>query len=432
MKISHLAVAGILFTLPVSTLASHPESVQVRSMDGGIDFSYTVGDTVGGVSITMADLGDDGVSEIIIGGGMGSEPRVKVLRQDGSEIGSFLAYAPTLGVGVHVDACDLTGDGFNEIIVAPGRGGGPHIRVFNRFGIAIDNGGFFAYDESFRGGVNLACGNLLGDERSELVTLPGTGGGPHVRVWSWNNNGFEMMRNFFAFDADDQFGIVGDVDDMSLIISQQHTSAPIVKTFSLVDDLIIKSEKNISIDALGVHSLIVHQEKIMLSTSSNSWVYTLEGESVNVKSLHGSVALTSDDKNLLYTSGRLLFTKGLSKHINVDTSKQRLYAWSNGILDNSFLISSGLNNATPLGNHVILAKVPEVHYAWNYGEGNPNNYDLGWIPFNLRIYPHIYIHYAPWHNNFGHQMSHGCVNVSLEDMKWVYDWSDEGISVEVH
>jgi lipoprotein-anchoring transpeptidase ErfK/SrfK len=82
-----------------------------------------------------------------------------------------------------------------------------------------------------------------------------------------------------------------------------------------------------------------------------------------------------------------------------------------------------------LGEHPILAKVPLVHYAGGTGA---DAYDLGWVPYNLRFYTHIYIHYAPWHNNFGHVMSHGCVNVSLDNMKWIYDWSDEGDAVIVH
>ena len=403
----------------------------MQSVDNSIDFELSVGDTVGGVSIAFADLGDDGISEIIVGSGLGSEPRVRVLRQDGSEVGSFLAYAPSLGVGVNVAACDLTGDGYNEIIVAPGRGGGPHVRVFDRYGESIDDGGFFAYDESFRGGINLACGDLIDDARDELVTLPAASGGPHVRVWSWNGQA-RLAENFFAFHASDRSGLVGDVHNEELIVAQQHTNEPTIKTFSFSNSITTTNEQTRFVDALGITSLVAHAEEIILSTATNSLVYTTDETSETFSSAHGSVTVASDEEQLLVTSGRLIFVPEEHKRIEVDTLGQRLYASDGGILDNSFLISSGLNNATPLGNHVILAKVPVVHYAWNYGEGDPRNYDLGWIPYNIRFYPHIYIHYAPWHNNFGHKMSHGCVNVSLEDMMWIYEWSDEGIEVMVH
>jgi len=41
-----------------------------------------------------------------------------------------------------------------EIIAGAGTGGGPHIRIFNNAGELQDQ--FFAYAESFRGGVNVA------------------------------------------------------------------------------------------------------------------------------------------------------------------------------------------------------------------------------------------------------------------------------------
>jgi len=431
MKRFLLILAGIsLLAPPIPSHAYHSEYIEIKSTNGEINFSLLVEDPIGGASISVADLGNDGVAELIVGAGLGSEPRVRVLRQDSSEVGSFLAYAPTLGVGINVATCDLTGDGYSEIITAPQHGGGPHIRVFNRYGEAIDDGGFFAFSESFRGGVNLACGNLSGDERAELVTLPAAGGGPHVRVWSWNGKA-DVIENFFAFGEDDRAGLVGDVSDGELIVSQQHTNSPTIKTFSFQNFVTTKNEKELFIDSLGVNSLVVHKKTFMLSTASGGYIYNEDGSFESVDVSNGSVSIASDGNNLVYTSGRVSFVPKTDKRIEVNVSGQRLYASEHGILENSFLISSGLGNATPLGNHVILAKVPVVHYAWNYGEGNPNNYDLGWIPYNLRIYPHIYIHYAPWHNNFGHQMSHGCVNVSLEDMLWVYDWADEGINVIV-
>ena len=121
------------------------------------------------------------------------------------------------------------------------------------------------------------------------------------------------------------------------------------------------------------------------------------------------------------------------KHITVDLAQQRLRAYENGRLVNTFLISSGKYGYwTHKGLHSVLAKIPVVHYAWTYSPGNPDNYDLGDVPYNLRIYPHTYIHYAYWHNNFGHPMSHGCVNVNLANIKWIYRWADEGVPVLVY
>ncbi|NQV89966.1 L,D-transpeptidase [Candidatus Uhrbacteria bacterium] len=431
MKRLFLLLVFLSLLVPGSpTFAYHQDSIRIESLDTSISIPVLGKNVTSGVSLTVADLGNDGTSEIIYGNGMGLEPRVFVLRKDGSQIGSFLAYDPSLGVGINVLACDLTGDGYNEIIVAPQRGGGPHIRVFDRFGTAIDGGGFFAYDSSMREGINLACGDLVGDAHAELVTLPAAGGGPHVRIWSWNETA-ELVENFFAFNEDDRSGLVGTVHDKKLFLAQQHTSTPTIKEFVIHSSVTTQSEEIFSIDGLGVAAIIFYQDNLFLSTSSSSTLYNLTDDSTQPLSIEDAT-LASDDKTFLIAPGRKLFSPETdAQRIEVDISEQRLYAYENGILRNSFLISSGLNSATPLGNHTVLAKIPLVHYAWNYGEGNPNNYDLGWIPYNLRIYPHIYIHYAPWHNNFGHKMSHGCVNVGLSNIQWLYGWAQEKIPVIV-
>ncbi len=414
-------------------LASHPQTVTIKSFDGTIEFAFPVSDDVGGVSLALADLGTDGVSEIIVGAGLGSEPRVTVLRQDGSQVGSFLAYASTLGVGINVIACDLTGDGVNEIVTSPQRGGGPHIRVWSAMGDAIDQGGFFAYEESFRAGVNLACGDLTGNGVAELVTLPGPGGGPHVRVWSWSAQGMQMTQNFFAFHESDRTGLVGVVNDGTLLVSEQHTQTPTIKKIVIHSSPETIQEELFPIEALGVSSVTVFNHHLLVSTTNDGLLFDLtENTSQSLDDSPNNLILANDGTHMIYSRGRNYFSSSTDpQSIVVDISEQRLYAWEEGVLQNSFLISSGKNNATPLGNHSILAKLPLVHYAWFYGSGSPLNYDLGWVPYNLRFYPHIYIHYAPWHNNFGHPMSHGCVNVSLEDMKWIYDWADVGVPVSI-
>ncbi len=40
-------------------------------------------------------------------------------------------------------------------------------------------------------------------------------------------------------------------------------------------------------------------------------------------------------------------------------------------------------------------------------------------------------HGTSWHTNFGVPMSHGCVNLSVEDAKWFYNWSTVGMPVVV-
>ncbi|MDD5726614.1 MAG: L,D-transpeptidase [Patescibacteria group bacterium] len=118
------------------------------------------------------------------------------------------------------------------------------------------------------------------------------------------------------------------------------------------------------------------------------------------------------------------------KSIYISLREQRLRAYENGKLVYSFLVSTGKGKyPTPRGSFSVLDKKPIVNYQWSYGPDNPDNYDLGYVPYNLRVTGHKYIHYAYWHNNFGHTMSHGCINVSLANAKWIYRWADEDIPV---
>jgi hypothetical protein len=83
-----------------------------------------------------------------------------------------------------------------RIVTGAGAGGGPHVRVFNPQGIA--QAGWFAYDPGFTGGVNVATGNLDQSPTPEIVTGPGAGGGPHVRIFDQTGQ-LPFGNGFFAY-----------------------------------------------------------------------------------------------------------------------------------------------------------------------------------------------------------------------------------------
>jgi hypothetical protein len=111
---------------------------------------------------------------------------------------------------VNVAVGDLNGDGTREIICGAGSEGGPHVRIFNKDGRLI-NPGFFAYDERFRGGVNVASGDVTGDGIDEIITGPGPGGEPVVKVW--NNNG-QLIEEPFHVDDGGRDGLEVGVADL--------------------------------------------------------------------------------------------------------------------------------------------------------------------------------------------------------------------------
>jgi lipoprotein-anchoring transpeptidase ErfK/SrfK len=125
-------------------------------------------------------------------------------------------------------------------------------------------------------------------------------------------------------------------------------------------------------------------------------------------------------------------TAGAGKQIIVDLTKQRLYAYENGLLAGTFLVSTGIGVfPTPTGTFSVIKKIPKMNYVWNYGTGSPYNYNIKNVSWNSQFATHLYMHEAYWHNGFGTVKSHGCVNMRKDDAKFIYDWSDMGTPVVI-
>ncbi|MFA6995174.1 MAG: putative glycoside hydrolase [Patescibacteria group bacterium] len=149
-----------------------------------------------------APLKDAYWPNIIVGAGIGGGPQVSVFTGDGRLKYSFFAYDKNLRGGVNVAAGDFNGDGQIEIATAPGPGTEPRIKIFSLSGRLENN--FLAYDSKFKGGVNVAAGDFNGDGRQEIATSPVSAGGPQVRIF--NSNG-RVLGSFFAYDQSYHGGI---------------------------------------------------------------------------------------------------------------------------------------------------------------------------------------------------------------------------------
>jgi hypothetical protein len=120
-------------------------------------------------------------------------------RQLSGALGSFFAYDAAFTGGVFVAVGDVDGDGTDDVITGPGAGGGPQVKVFGGADGRVVRS-FFAYDAGFRGGVSVAAGYVDGDAFADVVTGAGAGGGPRVNVFAGANPAV-LLSSFFAFDA---------------------------------------------------------------------------------------------------------------------------------------------------------------------------------------------------------------------------------------
>jgi len=114
-------------------------------------------------------------------------------------------------------------------------------------------------------------------------------------------------------------------------------------------------------------------------------------------------------------------TQKTDKHIYVDLAAQTLYAYEGKKLFFTTLVSTGKWGKTPTGNFNIWEKL--VSTRMTGGEG-ADAYDLPNVPYVMYFYHDFGLHGAYWHDNFGHTMSHGCVNLRQVDAKTLFDWAD--------
>ena len=111
------------------------------------------------------------------------------------------------------------------------------------------------------------------------------------------------------------------------------------------------------------------------------------------------------------------------RRIRVDLSEQMVIAYEGDLPVRAFIISSGLpGTPTVTGTFHIRMKVrtqtmeggdPALHNYYNL----PN---VQWVQYFHADYG---FHGTYWHNNFGHPMSHGCINMTNADAKWLWDWA---------
>lgn len=148
-------------------------NVELKIYNSNLEFkkSFSLPDWSVDYSLSLIDLGGDGQKEILWSAGLGQEPMIKIFRSDGSIIGSFLAYDKNFKGGVSALGCRLNNDNQEEIVTVPISSGGAHIRIFSSYGQPVINNGFFAFDQNNKNGLRLACVDVNGDKIDEFLVL---------------------------------------------------------------------------------------------------------------------------------------------------------------------------------------------------------------------------------------------------------------------
>ncbi len=153
----------------------------------------------GGARAGVGDVNGDGRPDLVVTAGFGGGPRVAAF--DGKSVltppaagqsppklaPDFFVFEQSLRNGVFVGVGDVNADGFADILVGGGPGGGPRVQAISGKDLVAAAskptvvGNFFAGDVNNRDGVRLAVKDLDGDASADVVVGLGSAGSPQVR-----------------------------------------------------------------------------------------------------------------------------------------------------------------------------------------------------------------------------------------------------------
>jgi hypothetical protein len=170
---------------------------------------------------------------LVIGAGPGAPPEVRVYdAATGAELFHFLAYNPHFRGGVSVAVGDVNGAGDQEIVTAPGAGMRPLIRVFSgSTGAEIRE--FLASPAANRGGLTVAVGDVIASGHDDIVTANERGSS---RVSTFDSASGRLLSTFMAYSPRYRGGVSVALGDLSRVghddvMTAPRSGPPVVKVF---------------------------------------------------------------------------------------------------------------------------------------------------------------------------------------------------------
>lgn len=121
------------------------------------------------------------------------------------------------------------------------------------------------------------------------------------------------------------------------------------------------------------------------------------------------------------------------KRIEVNLTTQMLTAYEYDQIVFQTNISSGIpagrpspkviSTKTPSGEFRIMSKYPSKHMGNGNLFADLDDYELPGVPWtSFFTESGVAFHGTYWHDNFGTPMSHGCINMRIDEAKWVFRW----------
>jgi len=125
------------------------------------------------------------------------------------------------------------------------------------------------------------------------------------------------------------------------------------------------------------------------------------------------------------------FVTSPDRRIEISIAKQQLYMIENGNTIKTITVGTGVAGAdTPPGQYEVLYKLPKTRMQGVNPSGS--RYDLPDVPWVMPFLGDYAIHGVYWRNNFGTVASNGCVGMTVEESKMLYDWADVGTPIRIY
>lgn len=130
---------------------------------------------------------------------------------------------------------------------------------------------------------------------------------------------------------------------------------------------------------------------------------------------------------------QIVASYGGSKYILVDISEQHMYVYEADTLVYSFVASTGMNNATRVGNFAVQSKIPNAYGStWNIWMPNwLGIYWAGGLENGIHALPILPSGATLWAGFLGRPVSYGCVVLGSYEAQVLYDWAEIGTPVEI-
>ena len=112
--------------------------------------------------------------------------------------------------------------------------------------------------------------------------------------------------------------------------------------------------------------------------------------------------------------------------IHIDLDQQVLTAYEGDRLIFATMVSTGRKRrATPEGFFSVRRKIWHTRMRGAGGSGDP--YFVDQVPWVQYLTQSVALHGAFWHDRFGQQLSHGCINLAFADARFLFEWSPPDI-----